>query len=353
MARPKVYVFIPSDRDGKSHKALEDAGCELMLGDPTWRAARGATVETFQSKGLGAVALLGARMEGLNMDRKSLSSFSDLRIIARYNIGYDDIDLDDCTDMGILVTHAPVESNWGGVAEGAFAMMLTMLKRLPELDRQVRNGGWRSAELNGTFIGRRQDGYGGITVGIVGMGRIGSRFADLLQPWRARVLAHDPYVDESKFVHHNATPTDLDTLLRESDVVTLHCDLNKETRNMINERALKLMKPTALLINTARGPLVDEDALYTALEQNRLGGAALDAFQVEPVPKQSPLLSLGDKVLLSPHMVGGSGGGVQGQNIQWATDAALAALRGQIPRHIVNPDVLPAWRKRFEGKSLL
>jgi len=113
------------------------------------------------------------------------------------------------------------------------------------------------------------------------------------------------------------------------------------------------MKPSAILINTARGPLVDEDALYDALDNNRLRGAALDAFNVEPVPKQSPLLSLGDKVLLSPHMVGGSGGGAQGENIQWATDAALAALRGQIPRHIVNPDALPAWRKRFEGKSLL
>jgi phosphoglycerate dehydrogenase-like enzyme len=237
-----------------------------------------------------------------------------------------------------------VESNWGGVAEGAFAMMLTMLKRLPELDRHVRNGGWRTPELNGTFIGRRQDGYGGITVGIIGLGRIGSRLADLLQPWRVRILAYDPYVDESKFVHHNAAPCDLDTLLKESDVVTLHCDLNKDTVGLIGERALKLMKPTALLINTARGPLVDEDALYTALDQNRLGGAALDSFQVEPVAKQSPLLSLGDKVLLSPHMVGGSGGGVQGQNIQWATNATLAALRGEVPRHVVNPDVLPSWR---------
>jgi len=353
MSKPKVYVYIPSDKDGTSHKVLEQAGCDLMFGDPTWRAARGATIDTFQSKGPGAVALLGARMEGLNMDRSALSPFPDLRIIARYNIGYDDIDLDACTDMGILVTHAPVESNWGGVAEGAFAMMLSMLKRLPELDREVRNGGWRRADLNGTFLGRRQDGYGGITVGIVGLGRIGSRFADLLAPWRVRVLAYDPYVDESKFVHHNATPTDLTTLFKESDVITLHCDLNKETRGLIGPDSLKLMKPNALLINTARGPLVDEDALYNALDANRLGGAALDAFQVEPVPKQSPLLSLGDKVLLSPHMVGGSGGGVQGENIRWATDAALAALRGQIPRHIVNPDVLPAWRARFEGKSLL
>ena len=162
MARPKVYVFIPSDREGLSHKNLEHAGCELLLGDPTWRAQRGATVETFQAKGKGAVALLGARIEGLTLDRAALSVFSDLRILARYNIGYDDINLDDCTAMGIAVTHAPVESNWGGVAEGAFAMMLTMLKRLPELDRHVRNGGWRTGELNGTFIGRRQDGYAGI-----------------------------------------------------------------------------------------------------------------------------------------------------------------------------------------------
>jgi phosphoglycerate dehydrogenase-like enzyme len=353
VAKPKVYVYIPSDKDGKSHSRLADAGCELMMGDPTWRAARGATKEVFQSKGKGAVVMVGARMEGLNMDGSSLSSFPDLRAIARYNIGYDDIDLDWCTDNGIIVTHAPVESNWGGVAEGAFAMMLSMLKRLPELDATVRNGGWRSADLNGTFIGRRQDGYGGITVGIIGLGRVGSRFADLLGPWRTRVLAYDPYVDESKYVHHNATPVDLETLLRESDVVTLHCDLNKDTRRMINEARLKLMKPSAILINTARGPIVDPDALYDALANDKLGGACLDAFEVEPVPKQSPLLSLGNKVLLSPHMVGGSGGGNQGQNIQWATDAALAALRGEIPRHVVNTDVLPAWKERFGGKSLI
>ena len=129
MTKPKVYVFIPSDRDGTSHRSLEQAGCELLLGDPTWRAQRGATIETFQSKGKGAVALLGARIEGLTLDRNALSVFPDLRILARYNIGYDDIDLDDCTTMGIAVTHAPVESNWGGVAEGAFAMMLTDCER--------------------------------------------------------------------------------------------------------------------------------------------------------------------------------------------------------------------------------
>ena len=353
MAKPKIYVFIPSDKSGESHKRLEAAGCELAFGDPTWRAARGATREIFNTQGKGAVALLGARMEGLNIDRAALSAFPDVRIVARYNIGYDDIELDDCTDMGIVVTHAPVESNWGGVAEGAFAMMLSMLKRLPALDREVREGGWRRPELNGTFLGRRQDGYGGITVGIVGLGRVGSRLADLLVPWRVRVLAHDPYVDESKFVHHNATPVDLETLLRESDVVSLHCNYAKALHHMIDADRLRLMKPTAILMNTARGPLVDGDALYDALSSDRLRGAALDVFEEEPVGKQTPLLSLGDKVLLAPHMVGGAGGGQQGQNIDWATDAVLAALKGEVPRHVVNEEVLPVWRKRFGGKSLI
>jgi D-3-phosphoglycerate dehydrogenase / 2-oxoglutarate reductase len=351
--KPKVYVYIPADASGASHKRLEAAGCELSFGDASWRAKRGATVETFHKNANNPQALLGARMEGLDMDRKLLSGFSDLRIIGRYNIGYDDVDLEDCTDMGIIVTHAPVESNWGGVAEGAFAMMLSMLKRLPALDRRVREGGWRSPDLNGTFVGRRQDGYGGITVGIVGLGRVGSRFADLIAPWRVRLLAHDPYVDESKFVHHNATPVDLDTLLRESDVVTLHCNYTKAQHHMIGAEKLKLMKKTAVLINTARGPLVDGDALYDALSADRLGGAALDVFEIEPVPKQTPLLSLGDKLLCAPHMVGGAGGGQQGQNIDWATNAVLAALRGEVPRHVVNEDVIPKWRARFGGKSLL
>ena len=132
MAKPKVYVYIPTDADGASHKEFEQAGCEVVLGNSTWRNKRGATLESFQAQGAGAVALVGARMEGLTIDRTALSIFPDLRILARYNIGYDDVELDDCTAMGILVTHAPVESNWGGVAEGAFAMMLSLLKRLPD-----------------------------------------------------------------------------------------------------------------------------------------------------------------------------------------------------------------------------
>src|SRR5204863_1627637 len=127
------------------------------------------------------------------------------------------------TDLGILVTHSPTESNWGGVAEGTITMMLAMLKRVRERDRNLKESqGWRDQNLQGTYVGSRADGYAGITLGLIGLGRIGSRIATLMRPWKMRILATDPYVPDAKFAEHGVTRVDLDTLLAESDVVSLH-----------------------------------------------------------------------------------------------------------------------------------
>lgn len=232
-------------------------------------------------------------------------------------------------------------------------MMLTMLKRVREKDRHVRDGGWRDDALAGTFLGARQDGYEGITVGIIGLGRIGSRLCDLLAPWRVNLIAHDPYVDESKFAHHNAKAVDLDTLLRTSDVVAIHANLTDETRHLMSEARFGLMKPTAILLNAARGPIVDEDALFFALDRNKIAGAALDVFENEPLDLQSPLRGLGDKVLLSPHMVSANKGASLEPAVPWAINAALTAMRGKIPRHVVNEAAIPKFLERFGGKRLV
>ena len=127
-----------------------------------------------------------------------------------------------------------------------------LLKKVREKDRSVKAGEWRDPALQGYFLGRRQDGYAGIILGIIGLGRIGSRLADLFQPWRIRILAYDPYVDESKFVHHNATPVDMDTLLRESDIVTIHTNLTKETNKLIGATQLAKMKKIGLYTKTVQ-----------------------------------------------------------------------------------------------------
>lgn len=346
MSRPKVVIYRPVDESGASHRLLEAAGCEVVVAAPdAGRAAIAALAAD-------ADALLGATFRGY-MDRAFLTISPRLRLVAKYTIGVDDVDIDAASELGVLVTHSPTEANYGGVAEGTLALMLAVLKRVRERDRHVKAGGWRDSPVYGTYVGRREDGYPGITIGIVGLGRAGSRVAELLRPWRARLLATDPYVEAGKFARYGVERTDLDTLLAESDVVTLHCNLTAETRGLIDRKRLALMKPTAVLINTARGAVVDLDALCDALEAHRLAAAALDVLPEEPPPRGARLLSLGDRVLLTPHMIAANQGGTLGAAIPWATEAVLAALRGDLPARIYNTEAVSRWRARFGGRSLL
>lgn len=340
-------IYRPADESGDSHRRLAGAGCEVVVGD--------AGIDTDELLELAgdADALMGASFRCTVMDRAFLAALPRLRIVSKYTIGVDDIDVDAATGLGILVGFCPTEANWGGVAEGALAFMLALLKKVRERDRHVKAGGWRDPGLRGVYLGAREDGYAGITVGIVGLGRIGSRVADLLAPWRVRVLACDPYVDAARFRRCRAAPVDLDTLLAESDVVTLHCSLTAETRLLIAARELARMKPSAVLINTARGPLIDVDALCDALAADRLAAAALDVLPEEPPPGGARVLGLGDRVLLCPHMAAANDGGTLHAAIPWATDATLRALRGELPVHVYNREAADAWLARFGGQSLL
>lgn len=350
-AKPRVCIYIPIDESGESHRLIEAAGCELVLGDGSWRSGidRDSLLEIAQ----GADALMGTTIKRRPIERSFLEQLPNLRIISKYSIGVEDVDLEAATEIGVLVTHCPTEANWGGVAEGTIAFILALLKRIRERDRHVKEGGWRDPSLLGTYLGARQDGYPGITVGIIGLGRIGARVADLLAPWQVRLLACDPYVNEAQFVHHNARRVNLETLLAESDVVSLHCNLTPETRGLIGRTRLALMKPSALLINTSRGPVVDVDALCDALAEGKLAGAALDVLPQEPPQADDRIRSMGDKVLLCPHMVSANSPGTLEPAIPWATDATLAALRGKVPEHVCNVDAIPRWLDRFGDKPLI
>jgi len=281
-----------------------------------------------------------------------MASAPELRIIAKTTIGVDDVDLTAATERGVLVTHCPAEANWCGVAEGTLAIILTLLKKARERDEAVKRGEWRDPALQGRYVGRRQDGYAGLTVGIIGLGRIGRRLAELLGPWRVRILACDPYVDLSRFVLSNAARVDLDTLLRESDIVSLHVILTEETRMMIGSRELGLMKPDAILVNTARGQVIDEGAMIKALQNDKLAAAGLDVFQNEPLPADSLLRELGHKVLLSPHMVTSNLNSGLKPGIEWATRSVFSALRGEVPDNVYNKEVIPKWLERFGGRKV-
>ena len=350
--KPRVCIYVPVDATGESHRRLEAAGCEVILGETSWRAGmdRDALLELAR----GAHGLMGATIKRMPIENTFLEQLPDLRIISKYTIGVEDIDLDAATERGVLVTHSPTEANLGGVAEGTVGFMLALLKRIRERDRHVKSGGWRDAALMGTYLGARgDDDYPGLTVGIVGLGRCGSRVAELLAPWRVRLLASDPYVDDEKFRRYGTQATTLETLLEESDVVTLHVTLTAETRDLIGAAEIRRMKSSAILINTARGAVVDLDALCDALQREELAGAALDVLPEEPPTAETRILGMGDRVILCPHMVSANHPGTLQPAIPWATEAILAALKGELPEHICNVDVIPTWLSRFGEKPLI
>lgn len=351
MPSPKVYIYTPVDQTGESHNRLQAAGVDLKLGDIVWSKLDG-NLDIGGQIDPGTTALMGVAAMRIPITKEIMQVSEDLRIVAKYTVGTDDVDVDAATEMGILVTHCPTEANWSGVAEGAMAMMLALLKKVRERDRFVKEGGWRDPSLQGQFLGKRQDGYEGLTIGIIGLGRIGSRLADLLAPWRVRLIAYDPYKGDEQFIHHNVDRVDLDTLLKESDVVSLHTNLTSETRGLMGASEMAKMKKSAILLNSSRGPVVDEDALFKALDEDQIAGAAIDVFQEEPIPTQSPLLGLGDKILVSPHVVTFNVGAGLITAIPWATDHVLAALKGEVPEHVYNPEVIDKWLDRFGGNNL-
>jgi phosphoglycerate dehydrogenase-like enzyme len=355
VAAPKVFIFAPADEDGATHRQLEQAGCTLVLGKASWDTPLGDNEAEMAEVARGADALMGTSIRSSPITRRIMQSSERLRIVAKYTIGVDDVDVQAATELGILVTHSPTESNWGGVAEGAVAMMLCLLKRLRERDAHLKAGGrWRDERLQGRYVGRREeDGYAGLVLGLVGFGRIGRRVTRLLQGWDVRILACDPYVPDEVFSAAGVERTDYHTLLRQADVVSFHVVLTPETRHMLGTAELALMKPDAVVLNTSRGYVVDEAALARALEGDQIAAAGLDVFEDEPLAIESPLRRLGDKVLLSPHMVSSNLGSGLKPGIAWGTRSVLRALRGEVPDNVFNPEVIPRWRERFAGNTIL
>lgn len=354
MSKPKILIFAQREEPPEILKTLENSGLELAYGDRTWQLPRGSHEDAFVAAARDAVALMGTSIRHTPVSRRVLEASQRLRVVAKYTVGVDDVDTEAATDLGIMVCHAPTEANCFGVAETTIALMLTLMKKIRERDADVRAGRWREQHNAADYVGSRvSDGYAGKTIGLVGLGRIGTRVANLLAPWRARVIAYDPYIAPAHFLIHGVTPVDYETLLREADVVSFHVVLTKETRFMLSEAQLQLMKPGAIVINTARGKVVDEKALAKAIEAGRLRGAAIDAFEEEPLPADSPLRQLGGRVLLSPHSASFTEGGELRPGISWATRSVLMALNGQVPDNVYNRDVIPRWKERFGGASVL
>jgi phosphoglycerate dehydrogenase-like enzyme len=267
------------------------------------------------------------------VEREAIESAGRLRVLARLGVGYDTVAVDACTEHGVLVTITP-DGVRRPMSSSAMAFILALAHRLPLRDAQVRAGGFDRFLYRGTGLTRR-------TLGLIGVGNIGTDLVRLAQPWEMRMIAHDPYVAAAPA---GVELVDLETLLRESDFVAVLCPLNDETRGLVGTEAFALMKPTAFLVNVARGPIVDQQALTDALRERRIAGAALDVFEREPIDPDDPLLAL-ENVILAPHAIGLTDELYRFSG-RSASRAVIAVAEGRLPDYVVNREALEHPRLR-------
>jgi len=270
----------------EAQQILRDAGaCIEFMPDPI---TEDGLAQRLAAGPVDAVVLRGSRP----FTARVLGAAQGLKIIAKNGAGVDSVDLDAAARRGITVAVA-AGANADAVAEHAVALMLALVRDLAGLDRKLRRGGWEGT----AYLGRD---FRGSVVGLVGYGSIGRSTARLASALGAQVIVFDRARSDADGFE---LETDLDRLLARVDILSLHCPLTAQTRGLIGRRELALMKPGALLVNTARGPVVDETALVEALRSRHLGGAGLDTFEVEPIAPDHPLISL-DNVILTPHVAG-------------------------------------------------
>jgi D-3-phosphoglycerate dehydrogenase len=260
------------------------------------------------------------------------------KVVGRYGVGLDNVDLDAAAERGVVVTHVPSYCT-NEVADHAFSMIMALNRRLLELDRDLRRGAWIASHsgtrsiLRGTVLPLRE-----ATLGIVGFGRIGQAVAERAKPFGLRLVVHDPFIDDDTVQNAGGQSVSLDQLLSESDIVTIHCPLTPNTRDLMGAEQFAQMKPTAFLVNTARGPIVDLDAATEALSSERIAGAGLDVTFPEPLPASSALYSL-PNVILTPHSAYYSE-----RSIDVVRDETFAStmmvLQGRRPPTVANPAVL-------------
>ena len=277
----------------------------------------------------GLVSLLSDKI-----DAEVFDAGPKVRIVAQMAVGFDNIDVKEATTRGIYVTNTP-EVLTETTADFAFALLMATARRVAEADKYVRTGKWLVGWHPSMLLGR--DVHGAV-LGIVGAGRIGAAVARRAKGFNMRILYHDLAPKHELEEELSARYVDLDTLFKESDYITIHVSLTRETYHLVDEKKLGLMKKTSFLINTSRGPVVDEKALYAALRDNRIAGAGLDVFEQEPVSVENPLLKL-DNVVVAPHIASASHV-TRSKMAEMAAENLIALFEGRTPPNLVNPDVL-------------
>jgi len=323
----KICITPVPLKDGtpwKCFEVLKDAGYEVLLPGDDWKQSEEMVRKYFP--GVDAV-LAGSEP----YTREILRDLPDLKVIARVGVGYDAVDVEAATDLGVLLTITPGQ-NQDSVADLTMAFVLALVRELVPMTRTVIEGGWGRSVLESP-----QDSV----LGILGLGRIGQAVAERARVFGFQILATEPQPDLAFVEELGIGLVGSEELLRRSDYLTLHVPLLPETREIINADSIALMKDGACLINTSRGALVEEAGLAEALSSGKLRGAGLDVFQDEP-PVGSPLLSL-PNLVCTPHVGGIDARGVEGMS-RMAAESVVAILNGRCPElGVVNPE---AWERR-------
>jgi len=323
MAKPRIYITRPLPEPAM--RILEGAVEYRMWDREDEPVARESLLREVVDVD-GVICLITEKMDAEVIDRMRRST-----VIAQVAVGIDNIDVAAATRRGIFVTNTPgvlTETT----ADMGWAILMATARRVVEGDKFTRSGRWKTWELMG-FTG--QDVHGA-TLGIIGLGRIGAAIARRARGFAMTILYNNRRPADALGAEVGARYVSLDDLLRQSDFVMVSCALTAETRHLIAERELGLMKPTAVLVNIARGPIVDQRALYRALVDRKIWAAGLDVFEAEPVPMDEPLLKL-DNVVVPPHL----GSASTATRIKMATMAAencLAGVSGRVPPNVVNPE---------------
>lgn len=326
MAQVKTYrIAILGTRFGEpdiERATLVDFSPEIIV-DPA------ATAEALIAAAAGTqVILAGAPPK---FTRAVLAQLPDCRAIIRYGVGIESIDLDAATERGVLVANVPDYAT-EEVSTHTVSMILACVRKLFTAHRAILNGTWQVATVRPLFSTENQ------TAGIIGFGKIGQAVSRKLRPFGFELLVHDPYASPEALSEHGARAVELAELVEQSDVISLNAPLTESTRHIINADTLKQMKPTAIIVNTGRGGLIDDMALAQALENEQIAGAALDVLEKEPIAADHPLLK-SDRVILTPHMAWYTVQAAERMR-HLASEEAVRVLRGETPVNLVNPAVL-------------
>lgn len=340
MASQKFRVGITRDALREDGKTVFDAAALRVLDDPMieWEFIPESVKELTASHAATYDALC------VLMPRTSAATLAGpnrrLKIVARLGVGYDNVDVPACTANGVILAITP-DGVRRPVATSIVTFILALSHKLFIKDRITRAGRWSETKFN------MGEGLVGKTVGSIGMGNIGSELFRLLAPFGVTMIACDPAKTKADADALGVTLMDMDSVLHQADFVCVNCFLSEQTRSLIGERELSLMKPSAYLINTARGPIVNEAALLKALTEKRIAGAALDVFEQEPASADNPLFKL-DNVIVTPHSICWTDECFRG-NAEGAFRAAVAVAKGEVPKYVVNTAVL----EHPDVKSLL